>query len=153
MVVLFLVLPLGRQLVELYTDWLWFHELGYPGVFSKIVSAKVVLGLGAGLVVFLVLYLNLLATRRGHGPHLELAGEEDLPQLPSWAIAEPLYRKFRLPAALVIAFLLSGQGTAHWETVIRYWHAGTFGMAIPCSGATSGSTSSRTRSCSGCCSS
>jgi uncharacterized protein len=131
MVVLFMVLPFGRQVVELFTDWLWFQEVGFPGVFSTIMYTKVLLGLGAGLVAFLVLYLNLLATRRGHGPLLGLAGEENLPQLPSWPLVEPLYRKFRLPASLVIAFLLSGQGTAHWETVIRFWHAGAFGVADP----------------------
>jgi uncharacterized protein len=131
MVVLFMVLPFGRQVVELFTDWLWFQEVGFPGVFSTIMYTKVLLGLGTGLVALLVLYLNLLATRRGHGPLLGLAGEENLPQLPSWPLVEPLYRKFRLPASLVIAFLLSGQGTAHWETVIRFWHAGAFGVADP----------------------
>ena len=68
MVVLFMVLPFGRQVVELYTDWLWFGEVGFSGVFSTILWTKVLLGAGAGLLAFLVLYLNLLATRRGHGP-------------------------------------------------------------------------------------
>ena len=68
MAVLFVVLPFGRQAVELYTDWLWFHEVGFPGVFGTILSTKALLGLVAGVVAFLVLYLNVLATRRGLGP-------------------------------------------------------------------------------------
>ena len=39
MIVLFVVLPLGRQAVELYTDWLWFQEVGFPGVFATIVGS------------------------------------------------------------------------------------------------------------------
>ena len=131
MVVLFVVLPFGRQAVELYTDWLWFGEVGFSGVFATILSTKILLGAGTGILAFLVLYLNLLATRRGHGPLVELAGEDDLPQLPSWRQVEPLYRKFLLPGCLVIAFMLSGQGTARWETWIRFRNAGTFGVTEP----------------------
>jgi uncharacterized protein len=130
-VVLFLVLPFGRQLVELYTDWLWFQEVRFPGIYTTILSLKVLLGLAAGIVVFAALYFNLLATRRGQGPLVELAGDENLPQLPSWPLVEPLYRRFRLPACLLIAFLLSGYGAARWETVIRYRNGGAFGVADP----------------------
>ncbi len=132
MVVLFVVLPFGRQGVELYTDWLWFHEVGFPGVFGTILSTKALLGLGAGLVAFLFLYVNVLATRRGLGtPLVDLEGEETLPQLPRWSLVEPLYRRFRLPACLVIAFMLSGSGTALWETVIRFRNGGLFGVTEP----------------------
>ena len=131
MVVLFMVVPFGRQVVELYTDWLWFDEVGFSGVFSTIVWTKVLLGMGAGVVVFLALYLNLLVTRRGHGPLIELAGDDNLPQLPSWSLVEPMYRRFLLPGCVLIAFMLSGQGTAHWETVVRFRSAGAFGVVDP----------------------
>jgi uncharacterized protein len=131
MVILFLVLPFGRQVVELYTDWLWFDEVGFSGVFSTILWTKALLSAAAGAVAFLFLYLNLLATRRGHGPLLELAAEDDLPQLPSWRQVEPFYRRFLLPGCLVIAFMLSGQGTALWQTVVRFRNAGAFGVTEP----------------------
>jgi uncharacterized membrane protein (UPF0182 family) len=35
--VLFLALP---SLVEFYTDWLWFGELGYQHVFLRILTAR-----------------------------------------------------------------------------------------------------------------
>jgi uncharacterized membrane protein (UPF0182 family) len=132
MVVLFLIVPFGRQLIELYTDWLWFDEVGFSSVFSTIIWTKAFLGAAAGLVAFLVLYLNLLATRRGHGPVVELApAEDDLPQLPSWRQIEPLYQRFLLPGCLVLAFLLSGQGTALWDALIRFRNAGAFGVTDP----------------------
>jgi uncharacterized membrane protein (UPF0182 family) len=83
-------------------------------------------------VAFLVLYGNVLATRRGLGPRLvEAEAEENLPQLPSWSIVGPLYERFRLPACLVFAFMLSGNGTALWEAVIRYRNGGAFGVTDP----------------------
>ena len=131
MVILFLVLPFGRQVLELYTDWLWFDEVGFSGVFSTILWTKTLLSAAAGIVAFLVLYLNLLATRGGHGPLVELAPEDDLPQLPGWRQVEPLYRRFLLPGCFVIAFMLSGQGTALWEAMIRFRNAGDFGVTEP----------------------
>ena len=41
-----MVLPFGRQVVELYTDWLWFDEVGFSGVFSTILWTKILLGAG-----------------------------------------------------------------------------------------------------------
>ncbi len=132
MAVLFVAVPLGRQVVDLYTDWLWFEELGLSGVFRTILSTKVLLGVGTGVLAFLVLYLNVLATRPGLGPPvLDVDAEENLPQLPSWSVVEPLFRRFRLVACLAIAFMLSGQGTAQWETFIRFRNAGAFGVADP----------------------
>jgi uncharacterized membrane protein (UPF0182 family) len=132
MAVLFVLVPFGRQAVELYTDWLWFHEVGFSGVFRTILSTKVLLGVVAGLVAFVVLYLNVLATRRGLGPPVpDVDGEDPLPQLPSWSLVEPLYHRFRLVACLALAFMLSGQGTAQWETVLRFRNAGLFGVTDP----------------------
>lgn len=37
--ILFVVLPLGAQVVAPSTDWLWFHAMGVPGVFRAILSA------------------------------------------------------------------------------------------------------------------
>ena len=34
----FILLPLGGEAVRLYTDWLWFHEVGYPNVFGKVLD-------------------------------------------------------------------------------------------------------------------
>ena len=44
---------------------------------------------------------------------------------------EPLYKRFLLPGCFVIAFMLSGQGTALWEAMIRFRNAGDFGVTEP----------------------
>ncbi|MBI4240187.1 MAG: UPF0182 family protein, partial [Candidatus Rokubacteria bacterium] len=35
-----LVLGLGAQLIPLYTDWLWFQEVGYTQVFLAILTLR-----------------------------------------------------------------------------------------------------------------
>jgi uncharacterized membrane protein (UPF0182 family) len=132
LLVLFVILPLGGQAVTLYTDWLWFQEVGQPGVFSTILWTKALLGVGAGLLVTLLLVLNLGLARRGIGPGLAVVEDEPgLPQLPSWAVVRPLFERLWLPASLVLGFLLAGNGTALWDDALRARHGVAFGVADP----------------------
>ena len=52
----------------LLTDWWWFREIGYQIVFTRELTARVLLFLAAGGLTFGVLYLNLRAAQRGLVP-------------------------------------------------------------------------------------
>ncbi|MGH7320546.1 MAG: UPF0182 family protein, partial [Candidatus Rokuibacteriota bacterium] len=132
--VLFVVLPLGGQVLSLYTDWLWFHEVTFPRVFTTILYTKALLGLAAGVVVFLLLYPNLRLTARGYGTDPLDDGPpagEPLPQLPNWTLIEPLYRRLLLPGAVVLSFVLASRFAAHWEEAIRFVNLIAFGITDP----------------------
>ncbi len=132
--VLFVVLPLGGQVLSLYTDWLWFHEVTFPRVFTTILYTKALLGVAAGAVVFLLLYPNLRLTARGYGTDplddVPSVGEP-LPQLPNWTLIEPLYRRLLLPGAVVLSFVLASRFAAHWEEAIRFVNPIAFGITDP----------------------
>lgn len=53
-----------HNLVPLYTDYLWFGEVGYRQVFGITVFAKTVLFLGFGTLFFALFYGNLRIARR-----------------------------------------------------------------------------------------
>jgi uncharacterized membrane protein (UPF0182 family) len=90
LLVLFVGLPLSGQALTLYTDWLWFHEVGFAPVFTTILSVKAVLALAGGAAVFLLLYANLRLTARARGRAPEL---EEWPPSPSARLpAEPSRR-------------------------------------------------------------
>jgi uncharacterized membrane protein (UPF0182 family) len=130
----FILLPLAGEAVKLYTDWLWFHEVGYPGVFTKVLATKALLALAAGAGVFALLYGSLRLTARGHGRDLTLLDGEagpQLPQLPPWPVIEPLYRRFLLPGSLVAAFILGAPSAGRWPEAIRFLHAVPFGVGDP----------------------
>jgi hypothetical protein len=136
LVLILLVLPLGGQVLTLYTDWLWFQEVGFASVFATILTAKSVLGVAAALAVFALLYLNLRLTARGRGREIALLEEpallgEPLPQLPSWTLVEPIYRRFLLPGCLIAAVLLAGRLVGDWPEALRYVHAVSFGTTDP----------------------
>src|SRR5688500_9106380 len=55
-------------LAELYTDWLWYREVGFEQVFLKSISAGSVVTTGSGLVVFVLIAGNALLALRGLRP-------------------------------------------------------------------------------------
>src|SRR5512145_29361 len=62
--VLVAIAGLGQG-VGLYTDWLWFQEVGYTGVFVTMLLTRAILVAAAAVTVFTVLYVNArLAARR-----------------------------------------------------------------------------------------
>jgi uncharacterized membrane protein (UPF0182 family) len=61
---LFLILfVLYHDAVPLYTDWLWFQEVGYSGVFTTTIVAKTTLFCGVGLLCFALFYGNVRLAR------------------------------------------------------------------------------------------
>jgi len=125
-----LVLGLVAQVVPLYTDWLWFGEVGYTDVFVKTLSFRGSLFAVLAIAVLVFLYANLTFAARTAAPDVIWELEDQL-GLPSRVIIEPLIRRF-LPIVLVLIALACGmRATVHWETVLGYFNATPFGVTDP----------------------
>ena len=119
----------GPALVTLYTDWLWFGEVGYEEVFLRTLSARTWLGGVVFLFAFAVLYGNLRLAQRAlkryeftimtaQGPHT--------------IAVEPSRIKPLLYAAAGIAALLLGlYASARWDLWLMARHAVAFGTSDP----------------------
>jgi uncharacterized protein len=132
LLVLLLLLLLGvlAQIVPLYTDWLWFVEVGYTEVFVKTLSLRGSLFAALAIGVLVFLYANLTFAARTAAPDVIWELEDQL-GLPSRVIIEPLIRRF-LPIVLLMIALASGmRATVHWETVLGYLNATRFGAVDP----------------------
>ena len=60
----FIALSLIGQPVPLYTDWLWFQEVGFTSVFTTRLTLSGWLFLGMGAAVFVFLFINLSVAAR-----------------------------------------------------------------------------------------
>jgi uncharacterized membrane protein (UPF0182 family) len=130
LLILFLVLGVVGQVVPLYTDWLWFHEVGFPQVFTTILTLRGWLVIGLGLAVFGFLFINLSVAARTAPPDVIWELEDQL-GLPGRAILEPLVRRLLLPVISVIAFFSGVRASAAWGTVIEFVNATPFGAVDP----------------------
>lgn len=125
-----IALLLSGNLVSLYTDWLWFVEIGQLPVMITTLMAQFKLGLALGILFFLLLYLNLLFAHRYRN-----AGRWDRTQqwldLPVRTQLDPQIVK-AIPALSIVAAFLGGlNGAAQWEKFLLASNASAFGISDP----------------------
>ncbi len=132
LVVLLGLLVATPTLARWYTEWLWFGEVGYRGVFWTPVASSWAVGAAAAVSVFLILFLNVR-------PLLRLRPAPRLIELRR-AGGRPVYRQAMARvgpaglAALAAAAvgILAGAGAAGSWLVFQAWlHATPFGVRDP----------------------
>ena len=126
----FIVLAGAGQAVPLYTDWLWYNELGFTQVFTTVLSLRGWLLLGVGGVVFLFVYGNLWLAARTAAPDVLWELDDQL-GLPGRAVLEPLIRKLLLPVIAVVGILSGLRASASWDMVLSYVNRTPFGSPDP----------------------
>lgn len=119
-------------LVGLYTDWLWFQEVGYQVIFTTAVGTKLILGLVVGLIAMLVTWVNLRVGLRLSAASSALKSfigfgdrEVALPDFAHYA------QRLPLPVSLGVGLLAGALGWGEWEMVLRYLYQTPFGEAEP----------------------
>jgi uncharacterized membrane protein (UPF0182 family) len=125
-----LVLAALGQAVPLYTDWLWFQEVGATQVFTTRLALSGWLFIGLAAAVWIFLFANLSIAARTAPPDVIWELEDQL-GLPGRAILEPLVRRLLVPVISVIAVFSGMRGIGAWEIVLGYRYAQPFGRTDP----------------------
>jgi len=123
---LLLIVP---SAVTYYTDWLWFREVGFEGVFLRTLNAQSLVFVTTFAILFLFLYLNFRVARGTfRRPQIVLGTGVD---------GRPITLQGRhltgvaLPAALVIAGGLALASASSWMTWLNYFNGVPFGDRDP----------------------
>jgi uncharacterized protein len=129
LVILFLVFSF-RQAIALYIDWLWFQEVDYTQVFTTTLGYKLILALVCGALLSALLYFNLkLAAIPPTGYHFSQV--DNVIELPSPDLVDPLFRRLLLPATLFVGLLAAPQGAANWERLPLFMNSTPFNLQDP----------------------
>jgi uncharacterized membrane protein (UPF0182 family) len=112
----------------LLTDWWWFREIGYEIVFTRELTARVLLFLAVGGLTTGVLLANLRAAQRGLVPDPVVL--QFGPKAPRVDLSLAL-RRLTLPASLGLGLLAGLVATPAWDTVLRAIYQTSFGTADP----------------------
>jgi uncharacterized protein len=124
---LFFAVP---SLVRVYTDWLWFGEVGYQAVFTTALGTRITLGVVAFAVVFAWLAFNLrlaLGALRFTGPIIWTGQEGVQFELPGRAQLQ----RFALAAAAIVALPAALYASNQWMVWLTFRHGIPFGTADP----------------------
>ncbi|HLC30882.1 MAG TPA: UPF0182 family protein, partial [Dehalococcoidia bacterium] len=124
-VVLFLLI-VGGASKELYTEWLWFENVGYTQVYFLSLGARVVLFAAAALAFFVFLLANVwIARRLAPGQAGASANTEEA------RLARRMATLITVAAGLVLAFLFGSSASGEWARVLLYVNAQPFGVQDP----------------------
>jgi len=129
--VLLLLFLLGGSLSGLYTDWLWFGQVQFSGVFLTVLTTKLWLGAAGAALLFFLLWVNLRVARRPTHTTLVFQGKNVL-AIPDRHLVEPWVNRMLLVAIPLIS-LFAGLvvGNSLWEQVLLYLHPTEFGQKDP----------------------
>jgi len=123
-IALFVALTVLRGI---YTNWLWFDNLGHLGVYTKILSTRIWLFVAAFFIALIAIGLNFFWANRSSraGPSYSSASSLSTNQI---------YRVVKLGIVLssflisiVFATIISGR----WESVLMFLNRSPFGQVDP----------------------
>jgi len=134
------VLGVAKWSSGLYTDWLWFGSLHYRQVFLTILFTELGLRLAVGVLVFVVLFVNLMFTRRSilaalGTPLASRDGEDGVVTLRQSPLANFLgprtvtWTFFLL--SVVLGFFLSFTVSGSWVVLQKFLHPTPFNVTDP----------------------
>jgi uncharacterized membrane protein (UPF0182 family) len=101
------------QAISLYTDWLWFQEVGYTQVFTTSLTLKITLALAFGGLFSLLVYFSIkLAAQAPRG--VTSFDPENAIEFPSPELVDPLLQRLLLPVAILLVFFAGPHEASHW---------------------------------------
>jgi uncharacterized membrane protein (UPF0182 family) len=135
-IALFVLISFSTSLVNLYTDWLWFAQVGYASVFTGILLLQIKIGCITGFIFFIFLYANMSIAKRMKPSAPYWIGPADDPIYKIMTFFKsPVFIRFfsaiLFGVALLFAFTVGMSASSSWETVLRYLHQTPFGIKDP----------------------
>jgi uncharacterized membrane protein (UPF0182 family) len=124
-----LIVFLGEG-ISLYTDWLWFQEVGFTQVFTTTLTFKFILALVSGGLFALVIYFNVkLAAQEPKG--MRFLNHDNLIELPGPELVEPLLQRLLLPVTVLLGLFAAPHAAGQWESFLLFLNSVPFGLEDP----------------------
>jgi uncharacterized membrane protein (UPF0182 family) len=121
---LFLVGGIG---VSLYTDLLWFSSVDYTDVFTTVLTTRLMLFVGFGLLMALIVGINVALAYRVRPPFRPMSLEQQ--NLERYRVGvEPFLTPLLLLGSAVFGLFAGLSAAARWETWLLWRNGSQFGQ-------------------------
>jgi len=130
LVSLFVLLSVLGSLVRVYTNWLWFGEVGYRSVFSTILWTRVALFLVVGLALAGIICTNVFLAYRMRPPFRPISQEQE--NLERYRVALEPRKRLIFGVLVAIVFIAAGMSAQSDWKIWQLWRNGQpFGVRDP----------------------
>ena len=128
LVVLAVLLMLGGVVVSLLTDLLWFRSVDYTQVFTTVLTTRLLLFVGFGLLMAVLVGANVYVAYRVRPPFRPMSLEQQ--NLERYRVAvEPFLRSILLVGSGVFGLFAGLSAASRWETWLLWRNGTQFGVA------------------------
>ncbi|WP_257203267.1 UPF0182 family protein [Corynebacterium cystitidis] len=124
------LLVLLPAIVGLYTDFLWFGELGFRGVFNNVIITRVVLFVIFAIVGGLITYLAAYMAWRGRPDDLSFI-DPNSPMAHYRANIESSVKGLLTWVPVVVGIIAGFIGQGNWRTFLLWINGESFGVQDP----------------------
>ncbi|UDY38087.1 UPF0182 family membrane protein [Dermatobacter hominis] len=118
-----------RAIATFWTDYLWFDSLDLTAVWRRLLSARLTLGIGATLVFFLILWINLLVADRLAPKFRPVTGPEDDVVVRYRQLVAGRQRVLSFGLALLVAVVPGLGAASQWRSWLLFRYGGSFDKA------------------------
>ena len=125
--VLLVIVMSGRGLVVLYTDALWFSDLGAGSVFSTLVWSRITPAVVFGIAMFLIMLVNLVVADRA-APKFRTTGPEDEVIERYRSVVDPYAGRLRAGVAVLFGVIVGLGASGEWRDWILFQHRTSWGV-------------------------
>ncbi|MCY4578918.1 MAG: UPF0182 family protein, partial [Chloroflexi bacterium] len=129
-VVLFSLFVFGRGV---YTDWLWFDNLGYRGIFVKVLTTRIMLFVIGAVTMAILSGASIYAATLISRGRITLPLPDDLLNFMGRALMT-----ISVGVVAILAVIFGTIMAARWEIFLRFSNAATFGQTEPVFGQDAG---------------
>jgi hypothetical protein len=115
----------------MYTDWLFFQEVGFEAIFTKILSAEIVTGLAFGVVFCLFVAGNIFFASMVNIPAIDIIfmGQIKMPIEPTKF--GRVFKVFGFAIALIGGIMSGVWGSSLWPPVLAFMNSVSTGRVDP----------------------
>jgi hypothetical protein len=129
--VLIVVLLLSlRGLARVYTDYLWFKEVGFSDTWRGLVAARFVPALIFSAFFFLLMLVNLIVADRIAPKYRSMGSEDEIIEKYRTYVA-PYAGRLRVIVSLFFALVMGGGVASEWRSWILFSNSVEFGVEDP----------------------